>query len=132
MDAIYRVLAWSFTVLLSGKYPHARHDGEPWAANDKFPATLSGNDLGMRALLVQGRGDWAWLKEIFSFPSWSSSSNICWLCQADRYANDFTEFGLAAAWRQTRRRREEFFGNYACTRSSGEPPCVRALISLSR
>ena len=60
--------------------------------------------LGFTAGLIQVRMDWAGLKQVFAFPSWSSSK-ICWLCKAGKDATDdmsFTNFSMRAAWRKNR------------------------------
>ena len=64
--------------------------------------------FGVHGSLVQCRGDWAWFKQLFSFPSWSGKE-ICWLCRANRSDKDFTAFGLKAAWRKHRYTQREFF-----------------------
>ena len=68
--------------LLTGEFPKFRHDGTPWADTDKARAGLKGS-LGGRAGLMQLRGDWAWWKQVFSFPAWSNNK-ICWCCGADK------------------------------------------------
>ena len=59
-------------------------------------------------MLVQARGDWAWYKQLFSFPSWASHS-ICWKCGANTGDMDYTQFGVKAAWRRHRYTAREFF-----------------------
>ena len=88
-------------ILVTGTWPTSRHDGSPWQVSDKYRRGFAG-DMGVRSLLVQSRGDWAWLKEMFGFPSWASKQ-LCWLCEADKYEKPYTDFGMSAAWRSARR-----------------------------
>ena len=105
LDAITEVFAWSMRHLLVGEWPTCRHDGTPWARDDKSRAKLTG-DMGVRALLLQARGDWSWLKELFGIPSWSSEQ-ICWLCEADTGDEGYKDFRLSAKWRTARRKPHE-------------------------
>ena len=106
LDSMLQVFVWSCKHMCAGQWPTARHDDTPWIASDKSRKARGGS-LGFHALLVQARGDWAWFKQLFSFPSWSGHS-ICWQCGADRSDKDFTDFGLKAAWRRCRYTPREF------------------------
>ena len=81
----------------------------PWLSTDKQRKGKTGQ-LGFRALLLQARGDWAWFKEIFAFPSWSAHS-ICWKCHANNSDCHFCNFGKNANWRTRRRTSAQFFAN---------------------
>lgn len=90
MEALLAIFVWSMKVLCSGIMPSCRHDGQEWISSDKTRqpkiqnrAKCSGLPIGLKAILVQIRGDWAFYKSVFNFPSWSSDK-ICWLCQATR------------------------------------------------
>ena len=74
---------------------------------DKKRYELKG-PLGVNALLVQCRGDWAMYRELFRFPSWSSAA-VCWKCEANRTDKDFKDFSLTAALRKHRTSAEVFF-----------------------
>ena len=106
-DAILSVFSWSMKLLLQGFWPSCRHDGSAWSDSDKSRAQLQG-EMGVRAMLCQSRGDWAWVKEVFGFPAWSSSE-ICWLCEANRDDVPFSDFSLSAAWRKKRRSATSLF-----------------------
>ena len=107
LDAITSIFAWSMQILLVGRYPDTRHDGAAWKPTDKARAKLTGA-IGARAVLLQARGDWSWLKELFGFPSWASKQ-ICWLCEAGHGDKPYTDFGLSALWRRHRRTPQAFF-----------------------
>ena len=69
--------------------------------------------------LGQCRGDWAFYKQIFDFPSWSSM-NICWKCSASRGgAHDYKDCSASAAWRAHRLHGPEFL---AKQRAAGITP----------
>ena len=114
LDAIADVFAWSMQLLATGEWPTCRHDGSPWCETDKTRAKWVGS-MGVRAILLQCRGDWSWMKELLGFPSWSSNE-MCWLCEANK--SNFTDFGLSAPWRRQRRTPEGFF---ARQRAMGVP-----------
>ena len=120
LDAAVRVFVWSMKCLATGNWPVGRHTGDPWAASDKYRTDLAG-PLGLRAALLQARGDWAWLKELFSFPSWSSHQ-ICWKCSADRGGVcDYTDFTESAVWRRHRLTPEAFFAKQRSQRIERSP-----------
>ena len=111
LDAISAIFAWSMRILLTGTWPDKRHDGSPWDGADKSRAKFRGN-MGFTALLLQARGDWSWMKELFGMPSWASQQ-ICWSCEADRSSEfkPYWDFGLSAAWRKSRRTAQAFFAH---------------------
>ena len=101
------VLLLCMKVLLAGEWPDRRHDGTPWLSSDKGRRKRKGS-LGFKGLLCQVRGDWAWYKTLFSFPSWGSEA-ICWMCAANKSDKDFEEFGLSGVWRKHRYSPRNFF-----------------------
>ena len=83
-DAILEIFAWSMRVLLLGRMPTKRHDGTPFNETDSSRRKqMSGAALEFHACLVQIRGDWAFYKGCFNFPSWSAEQ-ICWLRRATK------------------------------------------------
>ena len=73
-------------------------------------AKMAGSALGVHAGLLQIRGDWAFYKEVFAFPSWAARK-CCWRCGATNSPGlecDFRDATLNAAWRAHRYRRHEF------------------------
>ena len=87
VQAITRILAWSFNALLSGETPALDWEGRPLAGGG---APLAG---GWRAALCQVRGDWAFYCELFKFPQWNSAERMCWMCKA---SSTNPAFGLGA------------------------------------
>ena len=64
--------------------------------------------LDFFAALLQVRGDWSWLKQLFGFPSWASKQ-ICWRCHAGTEDHPWWHFGKTATWRNHRCSSAEFF-----------------------
>ena len=107
LDAMHQILAWSFKLLWLGRFPTCRHDGEPWhPQHDKARSKLTG-PLGFYGALLQVRGDWAWYKQAFGFPSWASLQ-ICWRCMAGVHEHPWTDFSMKATWRHTQLTSAEF------------------------
>jgi len=106
IDAMLSVFVWSMRCLLAGVYPSEGPrqwtDGQhTFEGLPERRAAKGGTPLGVCALLCQSRGDWAWNKYVFDFPSWSSSGRMCWMCLADSGGNDWKDFSCSAAWRGT-------------------------------
>ena len=58
-----------------------RADGQAWQKNDSYHAKRAGLALGVRAALVEVRGDWKFYKEVFNFPGWNELAGCCWKCK---------------------------------------------------
>ncbi len=111
-DQVLEVLCWSFRCIVMGHYPASRHDKSPWQPHDKCRVPLAGKPLGGHGGLLQFRGDWACIKQIFSFPGWQNKS-ICWRCAASKEGpNAFTNFGLDGAWRTNRYTERQFWSSF--------------------
>ena len=95
-DAILQVFAWSMHCLLLGVHPSLRHDGQPL---DKQRQALASQPLGCKATLLQARGDWPFLKQLFQFPSWNAT-RMCWKCKATQETYKLCHLG--APWRSQR------------------------------
>ena len=81
LDDLMAVLAWSFTFLALGRYPVARHDNAPFnPRSDRSRIGQAGSSASLRGILVECRGDWKHLKDVFRFPQFNENSGICWLC----------------------------------------------------
>ena len=78
-DDIFAVLAWSFQHLAAGRFPSSRHDNEPWLQTDIWRKKHALQKLP-RSILVELRGDWAFMKETFRFPQHNELLGCCWLC----------------------------------------------------
>eukprot|EP00972_Heterocapsa_arctica_P000940 130473-Heterocapsa_arctica.AAC.1 len=60
-----------------------RHDNNPFdRKTDKSRINLAAHYTGLHGLLVEVRGDWKQLKEVFRFPQFNEVAGICWLCTA--------------------------------------------------
>jgi len=79
-DDIMEVLAWSFQCLAVGEWPGHRHDDAPWRPDDRRRAGKALTPLGVRAALVEVRGDWKMFAETFHFPKWNHKAGCCWRC----------------------------------------------------
>ena len=106
LDGMLDVFRWCISILVSGHQPTCRHDMTAWEKSDTARAVISGK-LPFSGLLMQIRGDWAFFKETFGFPSWSGKHRICWKCRADR--DNYKDFSAGALWRRQRISPEEFF-----------------------
>ena len=119
LDAISKVLCWSFNALLAGETPAVDWDGAPRSGG--------GNRLadGWRGSLCQARGDWAWYCELFRFPQWNCAERMCWLCQASSTnpALGWSKFGPSAGWRKTRWSHERYL-DYLRTAGLCIPPLL--------
>ena len=104
MDAIFKVIAWSFNVLLDGRTPANNYYGLP---NDDPVAPLAD---GWNGALAQIRGDWAFYTEVFKFPQWNSAMEMCWLCRASSIdpTLSWTDCRKCALWRGTLRTHESY------------------------
>lgn len=101
-DALLSVWAWSMRQMALGSWPTARHDGRPWLVSDAQRSQRSSDPFVYYGVLQQCRGDWAFYKATFDFPSWGAQ-RICWRCGATRGGDlDFRQCGLAAPWRSHR------------------------------
>lgn len=71
--------------------------------------------MGVRAALIEIRGDRKFLKEAFHLPGWSGAGAICWRCVATR--DDLRPVGPDARWRHERR---DHWGVVSMILNSGE------------
>ena len=100
LDDVCAVLAWSFEALARGAMPAQRHDAEPWRRDD-YPRRLHSNrPLGVRGILAEVRGDWAFYKECFRFPQHSGRAGCCFRCYCTPEQARLVEGD--APWRQAR------------------------------
>ena len=82
---VFRFLQWSLRALADGRWPAARHDAAPWAAEDATRAALAGSPLP-RGALVLLKGDWSEVCLTLGVPTWSSTTHPCFLCASTRDA----------------------------------------------
>ena len=105
LEAMLTIFVWSMNICLSGLWPSVRHDGAVFhIRQDQGRAAKAMKPLRFKALLVEFRADWSWLKQVLSFPSWSNKF-ICWRCKACRDPadpSDYQNTTLEAEWRRDR------------------------------
>ena len=99
-DDLLAVFCWSLRCLLVGAYPSARHDNTPWELEDRSRAKVSRQALPIRGLLIEIRGDWKCMKDVFRLPGWQESEGCCWRCTADHYTR--RDCSATAPWRTQR------------------------------
>ncbi|CAE7362648.1 unnamed protein product [Symbiodinium sp. CCMP2592] len=103
---IMNITSWSLRMLFMGAVSTKLPDGSGWLSREKRKYFRKhGDQLAGRALLLQVRGDWPFLRQLFQFPSWSSES-ICWKCRAMNVDTSnplsFRICNSGAAWRRNR------------------------------
>ena len=99
-DDLLEIIAWSFKYLALKKNPSGRHDQSDWHQTDKARKNKAGTDLLVAAALVEVRGDWKMMKEVFRLPGWNEKTGCCWLCRA--LPEDIRDAGEDASWRSRR------------------------------
>lgn len=75
---VFEIVKWCLTILATGVWPLARHDGSPWKDTDncrKSPRPM------LRAALVEVRQDWKFACEVFGFPAHNTREGCCWKCK---------------------------------------------------
>ena len=83
-EDLFQIIQWSFKQLATGIMPSCRHDGRPFNKTDAYRKRLAGQELPLRAALVEFRAGWSCYADMLSFPSWSSKGFICWRCMCPR------------------------------------------------
>jgi hypothetical protein len=81
----YPIMLWlhyCFSTLAEGVYPRTRHDNKEWSKQDSHRASLAGQPLSCRGILLEVRGDWAEFCERLGFPTWQSVVRPCICCNA--------------------------------------------------
>ena len=117
MDDILEIFRWSMLHCALGRHPRARHDGSPFLATEKSRAKKAGMSLP-KAMLLEIRADWAWLKQGLGFPAWNEKSGICFLCKAT--PDNYKDMSDSAVWKTERVLAAEFHrkiletGGYVC------------------
>ena len=64
-EDLLEIVLWSLQCLAVGRMPDARHDRAEWEASDTWRAKRQGEDIGVKAVLVEVRGDWLMLNPKF-------------------------------------------------------------------
>ena len=106
---ILEVVVWSFKMLLVGYVSKYLPNKEVW--QQKGNLLKAGTKLACHAFVLKVRGDWPFLKTLFSFPQHNELRGLCWQCLASGIqgsALTFKKTGLDALWRKNRVTCEEF------------------------
>ena len=101
LDSFWKVLAWSFGILRSGRWPHRDHRGVSYARgspeHQKAGTHIAG---GWHCLLFAICGDLDYQNKFLQTPHWGSASRPCGLCRCTRDgALSWRDFRPNAAWR---------------------------------
>lgn len=119
-DALLTVFAWSLKILKDDHWPEHDHEGDPFRSRT-WRGRQAGKPLEWNAALCELRGDWAFYRATFRFPSWASTS-ICWKCAATQTGQySFKETGPHARWRLVRRTGAEFLEQLAAAGITQSP-----------
>ena len=98
-DDILKVISWSMQHLAAGMFPTIRHDEEQWRQSDAWRKRKSSTKLP-KGILVEVKGDWAFMKECFRFPQHNETAGCCWLCHV--CPSGIRQASSEAAWRHNR------------------------------
>lgn len=85
LDAVARIIKWSFGCMWDGTWPCTDHLARPWPKHHPR-AWKSGTQLAgdWAAVLTESRGDWEWQAKFFHTPT-STTRKPCWLCSCDQH-----------------------------------------------
>ena len=126
LSTIFKILAWSFNVLLTGVMPELDWDAGPIPIPEG-PRYIAGRWTGA---LVQIRGDWEFYTSVLEMPNWGATDEMCWLCHASKCGSRvYTRADLAAGWRGTRRTHESYTKELK-DRGKELPPLLALVIGL--
>ncbi len=100
---VLKALAWSFNVLLEGRWPSHGPRGDLLTG---WRAERAGLSLGVHAALVEMRGDWEYHVYLHNLKCYWRTHEMCHMCCATQ--ESCSEFSEAASWRPTMRSHEQF------------------------
>lgn len=106
IDDLLQVIAWSFGCALANTMPAVRHDGAAWKKSDHKRSKQAGQAIGLAAVLVEVRADWACLKNTFRFPGWRETSGCCFKCKVT--PPDIRQCDTEASWKQPCQRHDHW------------------------
>lgn len=103
LDSFWTVLAWSFGILRSGRWPYRDHRGVAYARGSPEYAKAGKHIAGgWYCLLFAVCGDLDYQNKFLQMPHWASSGRPCGFCRCARDgAFSWKDFRPAAAWRST-------------------------------
>ena len=97
LDALWRVIGWSLTVLVSGVFPNTDHVGHGFSGGWRM--MLAGKPLRLLGACLQFRGDWPWLCHVFGLKT-HASRDACFLCGGGaNMLAPLTDASSTAEWR---------------------------------
>ena len=99
-DDILELIVWSLQHLALGIHPARRHDKKDWMPGDDVRRARAKSPLRIKACLVEVRGDWLMMKEVFHLPAWNELAGCCWLCKAT--PDNIRNAAAGAPWRDDR------------------------------
>ena len=99
-DDLLQVFVWSLEALVTGVAPCTKHNGEAWWRTDYMRQRRAGQTMPVRGLLLEIRGDWKCMAEVFRLPSWHERDMCCWKCTANHVTR--RDCSLQAHWRRER------------------------------
>lgn len=103
LDSFWSVLAWSFAILRSGRWPHRDHRNVPYARGSPEYAKAGKHIAGgWHCLLFAVCGDLDYQNKFLQMPHWASAGRPCGFCRCTRDgASSWKDFKPSAAWRST-------------------------------
>ena len=125
VNALYKVLAWSFTAAASGRYPARDHAGKEFEPGSER-ATLAGKQLvdGYLFVYSETRGDLPYQIATFGWPGFAHSVRCCHLCHASKTIPNlwYTDVRREAPHKQTQISHREYM-DVLTTADSRSPLC---------
>ena len=93
-------IAWSFAVLLEGRYPRTDHKLRPWDVGSHRAAVAGQQIAGQfTGTIVDYRGDWQQQILFWRVPDFNGVDEMCWECDATlegpRQFSDFSDAAFA-------------------------------------
>jgi len=102
MDAIWKILSWSFTAMFEGRHPLTDPEGlpfEPGPSNDLAGKPLCPN-TGLRAIVWAHSADMEYYANELGISKYHSNSPCSW-CLCNKADVPFNDFRPGALWRAT-------------------------------
>lgn len=104
LDVLFQRLAWSFNALAAGSMP--QRDWKGLRSNEQHGRALAN---GWRPIVVCLRGDWEFFCQVCRFPTWTSTPNMCFICNASPHGPlRWTRGDEGAPWRNTMKSHESY------------------------
>ncbi|MCP4238933.1 MAG: hypothetical protein GY772_00030 [bacterium] len=115
LHELYKVVAWSFRVLLENVWPETDHNGNLWPRGS-WRHSRRGTPLvpGVCGALAQVLGDWKWLKQAFLLKHTYATRACCHECLAVKRGDgpSFADFAADAEHRATTREHADYMESF--------------------